>query len=232
MAFNSKHRIQPGQVSESSNEPSTYEGSPDTMYYPGFQPQMYQRPMQPHVYREDGEVQNNTDRGTEAHGVYVDSHVAPKDHMGLVETHDAVPQRMPEADDNREPAPVKVEIVNRDPDEIVALQVDVFNIGTPTLSSQGTSNYDAVSPVRILNKDPHRTRALIAISNMTGGTLPVIRPKGGSHKNGFPLSMASQVPLELFVTEEVYISGSARTDSFTVTVLIERTTNADRLHGD
>ena len=90
MAFSKHGKIQPGMVSETGTTAATVDASPDAMTYPGFIPPAYSRPVPPHTIDDFGgasAVPNNTNRGTDSHGVQVDSHVGPKDTHAAVGRH-------------------------------------------------------------------------------------------------------------------------------------------------
>lgn len=243
----SKHRqgeIQPGMVSQ-TEEDATYEGGPDAMAYPGFIPPAYQRPIIPSVQPGDGghdAVPNNTNRGTESHGVQVDSHVGPKDSVdavrGLTEKSDRSPLEMPEADDREEYPPIKVEIVNRDPDEITRITTTTVTIIASANTASGSPASTGITPIRALGKDPHRTRAYLMVVSFTSGgnaangavsQAVVLSSENQPPVYGFPLGTTR---MQIDATDEVWVSGQNLADAGIVAVYAERTTNADRLYGD
>jgi len=251
-----KHQgdIRPGMVSETGTTESTVEASPDAMAYPGFIPPAYTPPLPPYMQADGGgysAVPNNTDRGTESHGVQVNAHVGPKDSRDAVaqtEKSDRNPQLMPEADDNAfEYEPIKVEIVNQDPDEITRIQTNTVTIVPTANTATGSAAPTGITPIRILGKDPHRTKAYIQTVAWTSGgnsangiaSLPVILASENQPPvYGFPLATGAAATLnlgsriEILATDEVWVSGQNAADAGIISVYIERTTNADRLYGD
>lgn len=242
-----KHRmgeIRPGMVSETGSTVDTYEGGPDSMAYPGFIPPAYSRPIAPELQREGGghdAVPTNTDRGTESHGVQLDSHVGPKDSRDAVaqtEKSDRSPLNMPEHDDMVEYPPVKVEIVNQDPDEITRITTTTVTIIPTANTASGSATATGITPIRVLGKDPHRTRAYLFVVSFTSGGLAangvasqavVIASENQPPVYGFPLGTAR---MEIQATDEVWVSGQNAADGGVVAVYAERSTNADRLYGD
>lgn len=242
-----KHRhgeIQPGDVAQSETD-STYLDSPDTMAYPGFIPPAYQRPTLPRTQSDGGghdAVPTNTDRGTESHGVQLDSHVGPKDSLRavgeLTEKSDRSPLEMPEADDRQEYPPIKVEVVNQDPDEITRITTTTVTIIPSANTASGSAAATGMTPIRVLGKDPHRTKAFLFLVSFTSGGLAangvasqavVIASENQPPVYGFPLGTAR---MEIYATDEVWVAGQNIADAGIIAVYAERTTNADRLYGD
>jgi hypothetical protein len=228
----------PGQVAQTSEDPDMDlpQAYGENQFYPGYIPQRYIPPVAPVEIDNagevgDGTVPNNTDRGNYGHGVLVDSHVTAKDHSQK-DKSDFVPQVMPEKADQFEYEPIKVTVVGEDPDEIIRMNIATYIVNTPaSTAGGGQPTVTGLTPQRVLGHDPRRRRAVIAISNMQGGSVPVmLTQEQSSPAYGFPIASATTFPLELFTTEEVWVSGSTATDSFTVTVLAERYVNADRLY--
>jgi hypothetical protein len=237
-------KIQPGDVSQETRE-STYEGGPDTEEYPGYLPQrsygpvMYEKPGFSDVRRGemahlghvpgDGTVEPNKWRGGYGHGVIIDSD-AHQAEWSRNRSDDYVDQVMPEHDDQDLREPVKVEVVNRNPDFIVVMNINTFHISSQALSGGGQPAQSGLTPVRILPKDPHRTRAVIGLSNVVGGSVPMMLTSEQSlPAYGFPIPVATTQVFVLYTTEEVWVSGSLATDDFVVAVMIERNINSDRL---
>lgn len=236
------HKIQPGEVSETSEDASTYGGSPDSMQYPGYQPQMYVRPVAPHMWHQGGEVPNNTDRGTEAHGIYVDSHVHPKDQGGeeLVDQTSYVAQVVPEAH-TKELPPVKVEVVEQYKNEIIRSGVMTVQLLTESVSAQGGPTQNGMTPIRILGKDPHRKRAFIYVPFFTSGgnsalglvsNIVLLVRQSDLPQYGFSLAATYQQPMVVETTEELWIAGQNANDTGVVCVYVERVVNEDRLSKD
>jgi len=242
-----KHRhgeIQPGDVSQTETD-STYLDGPDTMAYPGFIPPAYARPLAPELQHESGghdAVPTNTDRGTESHGVQVDSKVGPKDSLRavgeLTEKSDRNRMLMPEADDNVEYPPIKVEIVNQDPDEISRITTTTVTIIPSAGTASGSVAATGITPIRVLGKDPHRTRAYLFVvsfasggnsANGTASQAVVLSSENQPPVYGFPLGTAR---LDVYATDEVWVSGQNLADAGIIAVYAERSTNADRLYGD
>lgn len=253
MAFN-KHRrgqAEPGQVSETGDTHSTVMGGPDNMAYPGFIPQRYIHPNTPRQQVDGGgasAVPNNTDRGEESHGIRpgYDSHVGPKDsHDAVRETegNGSTPQNMPEADDNghHQPPPLKVEVVNLDPDVEIVFHTDTYSIAASVVTASGNPTATGISPVRVLGKDPRRTKAYICVKTFTSGgnnaggvaSLPVMLASETQLPiYGFPIPLYSQTPLLINTTDEVWICGQNVGDVGAIAVYQERTVNADRYQKD
>lgn len=249
MAFGKHTRteIRPGMVSETGDTKDTFRGDADSLNYPGYIPPGYIRPvMGPQEHESGGQsaVANNTDRGTESHGVQVDSHVQPKDSGDAVrftEKSDRSPQKMPEHDDNEialRYEPIKVEIVNQDPDEITRITTTTVTIIPTANTASGSATATGITPIRVLGKDPHRTRAYLFVVSFTSGGLAangvasqavVIASENQPPVYGFPLGTAR---MEIQATDEVWVSGQNAADGGVVAVYAERSTNADRLYGD
>lgn len=242
MGWHSKHQARPGQVSQEGTE-TTVEAGPDAMAYPGFIPQRYISPLMGPQHAEGGgasAVPNNTLRGTESHGVQVDSHVGPRDShdaVGMTKEDDFLPQEMPEASDQNEYPPVKVEVVNRDPDEIITSYTTTVNI-VPTAATQasGSATNTGITPIRILGQDPHRTRAYISVVSFTSGGMAAngvasqVVLMGDSNQPpvyGFPIGTTR---IEVNTTNDLWLAGQNVADAGVVAVYVERTTNADRLY--
>lgn len=253
---NKKGMAAPGQVSENDTDrdPAAQRSIHDrtgkgTAAYGGYIPQRYTRPMvgyehhvesvdsgnlQGRIGHEpgDGTVQNNTWRGDYGHGVIVNSDVSVQDHTRHNLTDD-VTQVMPEHEDLRLADPIKVEVVNRDPDFRVVMNIGTFHVTTQGTAMGGQPMQTGLTPIRVAGKDPHRTRMIIGISAMVGGSNPVLlTSEQSSPLYGFPIASATVTPLTLFTTEEVWVSGQALTDDFTVSVVVERNNNVDPFAGD
>jgi hypothetical protein len=236
------HQAAPGQVSESSNELETIQSGPDQMTYRGYVPQRYIPPGQiaaKHNAGEvgDGTVPNNTDRGNYGHGVEVDSEVWAKDHSRRDVT-DQVPQVMPEEEDQREYDPIKVTIVDKSPDELIKTTITTVNITANTPSAQGTNAATGMTPIRILGKDPRRTRAYVTVISFTsGGTASngvasqavVLNSQNQPPVYGFPLQSTR---MEILATDEVWVAGQNIADVGIIGVYAERAVNSDRLEHD
>lgn len=244
MGWGSKkiHPAQPGQVSMQSEDGDTVIPDDVTMTYPGFIPQRYIRPVMLDTHDiipakngeevighepGDGTVPNNTDRGMYGHGVIVDSDVAPKNHSRHDLT-DNVKQRMPVLEDNFQYDPIKVTVVDKLPDERQVLSVATYHITTQGSANGGQPMQTGLTPIRIAGKDPFRTRLIVAISNMQGGSTPMLLTSEQTIPSyGFPLSAAANQPMPLFTSEELWVSGIATTDDFVVCVIYERSVQND-----
>lgn len=204
-----------------------------TEAYPGFIPQRYIRPVQApsdEGHRSGGVnryAENNIDRGTEDHGVDVDSHVHAKDdgksgfeahghnHSGI---SDSVAQILPDDEDILdEEYPVPVRIVRDEPIEDVRSVIDSYIV----IAGAG------LTPVRVLGRDRKRTKAIIGTVGTVTGNAVVVSGVNGNPAYGFPLGGALTQPLITAATDELWVSGQTASDTFTVAVFIERTTNAD-----
>ena len=250
MGWNKAQQAKPGQVSESGRESQIVE-SPDNMAYPGFVPQMYMRPVMDDTVNQidymggcASAVPNNTLRGTESHGVQVDSHVGPRDSVDavgdLTEKSDWLPQNMPEKADTVEYEPIKVQITNQDPDQIIRVTTNTVNI-TPapaTLTGQGRDVATGITPIRILGKDPRRTRAYVYVVSFTSGgnaangvasQAVLLSAENQPPTYGFPLGSTR---MEVLATDEVWVCGQNVGDAGIIAVYAERAINADRLYGD
>jgi hypothetical protein len=227
--------IKPGEVSMTGDTVDNVqpEDTGNNQFYPGYMPQRYISPKmgpQKHNAGEvgDGTVPNNTDRGNYGHGVIVDSEVWDKDHSRK-DASDGVPQVMPEEEDQREYDPVKVTIVDKSPDELTVMSVSTYIVTMPSSSTGGGQpTQSGLTPIRILGKNPRRTRAIVAISNMQGGSIPVLLTQEQSNPAyGFPIASATTFPLVLYTTDAAWVMGSTMADSFTVCVIEESAKNSD-----
>lgn len=257
MAFN-KHgkQAEPGQVSQSGRQ-TEHEWVDGGQSYPGYTPQRYHRPVMGYEHSVesshegnfeyegghvpgDGTVPNNTWRGQYGHGVIVDSDTQPQDHSRH-HLSDDVPQVMPEADDQREMPPVKVEIVNRDPDQMLKPTIITVQLGEAATTTQGSPTANGLTPVRLLGRDPHRKRAYVYVPNFVSGgnnalgnvSTPVMMTSvSGLPQYGFALSLTFAASVELNTTEEIWVCGQNAADTGVVCAYIERAVNADPLHKD
>lgn len=192
-----------------------------TEHYQGFIPQRYIRPIAPHQETEHGQVPNNTLRGTEAHGLYIDSDVAPQNapQLHYEETHDderVVHPQYDHATDAYPPVPVR--IVDQKPVEITRINVNQYPV-------VGTT------PVRILGQDDKRVRALVGTSGTVTGTLYLLTDVNSSPvMTGFPLPAATAQPLEIRGDQELWASGGISTDAGSIAVYVERVVNGDAEH--
>lgn len=209
-----------------------YYRNPNTQYYPGFETQGYQRPVpapSDEGHRHGGVVTNVghhvedqilTDRGTESHGVDVDSQVGPKDqpealaHNRRDNKHEILPDDKSHLD---EEYPVPVRIVNQEPLQDVDILIERFNVGSNS------------PPVKLLSKDRRRTVARIATIFVTGTTAPslISSPASNPATAGFPLPTFSNGVFEVHGTNELWVKMDNATDSFGVSVYQERARNAD-----
>jgi hypothetical protein len=246
MAFNQhKRRSKPGfgdghgeahepvEERRDPNDPRTH--SIYTMQYPGYEPQRYVMPKPiPDDRGVEGEVHNNVDRGTHWHGE--DEHLAGEPHDKDVASphlnHSLIDQVYPEHNNEDYCPPVRVEVVGKDPIQTVVMTIGTFHITTQGAANGGQPSQNGLTPVRILGKDPHRRRAVVGLSNVTGGSVPVLLTgEQSSPAYGYPIPAATNEQFELFTTEEAWVSGSLASDDFIVAVMIERVINADPYRG-
>lgn len=202
---------------------------PKTQAYPGFVPQRYISPLLPVRQDEEGEVANNVERGTEAHGLYGDSNVHPKDAQVLdyEKTTDGVTEILPEYEAGEDKYdPINVRIVDEKPNEITRVV-----IGSAVIQPNAQGGATAPNPpVRLVGQDPKRTRVLIGTSGTVTGTLVLLTDLNQSPAYGFPLPAANAQPLEIRGDQELWVSGVAAADTGTVVTMAERRVNGDAQH--
>lgn len=197
-----------------------------TMKYGGFIPQRYINPLLPQTQDEVGEVANNVERGTEAHGLYGDSHVHPKDIQTLDYplTTDKVEEILPEYEASEDKYdPINVRIVDEKPNEITRVVIGSAIVQASTMTGPN-------APVRIVGQDAKRTRVLIGTSGTITGTLVLLTDLNQNPAYGFPLPAANAQPLEIRGDQELWVSGVAAADTGTVVTMAERRVNGDAQH--
>lgn len=204
---------------------ATYDGSPETMYYPGFVPQRYERPTKPVLQDEIGQVPNNVERGTEAHGLYGNSDVHPKDseYLDYSRTHDDIDPTLPEYDAREDKYdPINVRVVDERPNEITRVVIGQVIVQPGT----GVPN----QPIRLLGQDNKRVRALIGTSGTVTGTVVLLTDVNQQPAYGWPIPAAVTQPLEVRGDQELWVSGIAAADTASIVVIAERRVNADAQH--
>lgn len=190
-----------------------------TAAYPGFIPQRYIRPTmsgKPDPIGDPSQVKNNTDRGTESHGVYVDSKVQPQDapYLDYEKDHDAKNEIYPE---HEEDCPLPVRIVESPQRRRIVVQTAQYTM----LSVAGDR------PFRVLGQDRDRIKARIglATSGTTVATVPSLAPNEDTPA-AYAYSLVSYniTPgLETTATEELWvIPPTTPGTAYTISVFIER----------
>ena len=181
--------------------------------YPGFTPPRYFRPTTPVVEQEDdpSQVPNNVWRGTESHGLLMDSHVHPQNAETEQHEYDesAVAEIYPEFEDD---CPVPVRVVEDQGRHRNDLAIETFTVTGST-------------PVRILGQDPMRTQArilVLAVPAQVGTGVPVLLANQNSLATyGFPIPTGG-TGLLLRTDQDLWVAATDATTTFTVAVLSER----------
>jgi len=204
--------------------------NPTTQGYPGFKPQMpvYQRPIAPHQVEEIGEVPNNVMRGTEAHGLYGDSHVAPQDapELNYSRTTDNIEPELAEYTREDKFDPINVRVVDEKPNEITRIVIGSASV-TANLQPSATG---PLAPVRLVGQDPKRVRTLIGTSGTVTGVIVLLTDLNQNPVYGWPLPSANAQPLEIHGDQELWVSGVSAADTGTVVSISERMVNGDAQH--
>lgn len=190
-----------------------------TAAYPGFIPQRYIRPTmpgKPDPIGDPSQVKNNTDRGTESHGLYVDSQVHPQDdpYLDYEKDHDAKREILPEPEED---CPLPVRVVETPQRRRIIAQVAQY----ASLSAAGER------PFRILAQDRDRIRTRVSLSS-AGATVLVVPGLAQNEETqaayAYSLIGYNNAPdFETVTTEELWVIPPATAGTaYTISVFTER----------
>lgn len=190
--------------------------------YPGFIPQSYVRPVKPTMdgLNDPSQVKNNVDRGTEPHGLFIDSDVHPQDAPELDHERDSSAKNeiLPEEDED---CPIPVRVIETPARRRITTEVSQYSV-----TSLATDR-----PFRVLSQDRHRTRTRVSIitAGLTALTVPGVAPNEETPAAyAYSLVGSNVAPFfETTTTEELWIVPPITPTNYVISVFIERELDID-----